>query len=169
MIYGYTPLFILMAGSFRKRGRHASRRFQPVLSSCCSPRCLIIPMVARIDDLYILAVLRSALRLTGTNYMLILARAALLIAACTVHPCPLPRGRLVAGGLVFCLCINFHIMPLVARLLQEPVKEAALLSKGKGYKVVMWKVCYPLFCYIPSLLLKKGAERRNRTDDRQIP
>ncbi|RPH46986.1 MAG: glycosyltransferase family 39 protein, partial [Burkholderiales bacterium] len=55
---------------------------------------------------------------------------------------------------------NFHIMPLAARLLQEPVKEAALLSKREGYKVVMWKVYYPSFLlYSQSFAEKRAPEK----------
>ncbi|NTU86760.1 MAG: glycosyltransferase family 39 protein [Chlorobiaceae bacterium] len=162
MIYGYTPLFILMARLFPETREPRIQALWPVLFLLLFAALpLLIPMVApRIDDLYILAVLRSALRLTGTSSMLLLAGAALLIAALQFVPALSPRGRLVAGGLVFCLCINFHIMPLVARLLQEPVKEAALLSKREGYKVVMWKVYYPSFLlYSLSFAEKRAPEK----------
>lgn len=162
MIYGYTPLFILMARLFAEVKKPRILVLWPVLFLLLFAALpLLIPVAAaRIDDLYILAVLDSALRLTGTGHSLLLAGAALLIAALQFVPPFSPRSRLVAGGLVFCLCINFHIMPLAARLLQEPVKEAALLSKRQGYKVVMWKVYYPSFLlYSHSFAEKRAPEK----------
>ena len=162
MIYGYTPLFILMARLFAEVKEPRLHVLWPVLFLLLFAALpLLIPYAAsRIEDLYILAVLGSALRLTGTNHTLLLAGAALLITAIQFVPALSPRSRLVAAGLVFCLCVNFHIMPLAARLLQEPVKEAALLSKKEGYKVVMWKVYYPSFLlYSHSFAEKRAPEK----------
>ena len=162
MIYGYTPLFILMARLFAEVKKPRLQVIWPVLFLLLFAALpLLIPLAAaRIDDIYILAVLHSALRLTGTGHTILLAGAALLIAALQFVPAISPLFRLVAGGIVFCLCINFHIMPIAARLLQEPVKEAALLSKREGYKVVMWKVYYPSFLlYSHSFAEKRAPEK----------
>ncbi len=162
MIYGYTPLFILMARLFAEVKKSRILVLWPVfflLLFAALPR-LIPVAAARIDDLFILALLDSTLRLTGTGHSLLLAGAALLIAAIQFVPALSPQNRLVAGGLVFCLCINFHFMPLTARLLQEPVKEAALLSKREGYKVVMWKVYYPSFLLYSHSFAEKRAPKK---------
>lgn len=162
MIYGYTPLFVLMARLFAEVKKPRLQVIWPVLFLLLFAALpLLIPVAAaRIDDIYILAVLHSALGLTGTGHTILLAGAALLIAALQFVPAISPLSRLAAGGIVFCLCINFHIMPIAARLLQEPVKEAALLSKREGYKVVMWKVYYPSFLlYSHSFAEKRAPEK----------
>ncbi|MCF8383090.1 MAG: glycosyltransferase family 39 protein [Chlorobium sp.] len=162
MIYGYTPLFILMARLFGEVKKPRLQVIWPLLFLLLFAALpLLIPVAAaRIEDLYILTVLRSALRLTGTIHTILLAGAALLIAALQFVPALSSRSRLVAESLVFCLCINLYLMPLAARLLQEPVKEAALLSKKEGYKVVMWKVYYPSFLlYSQSFAEKRAPEK----------
>ena len=50
-------------------------------------------------------------------------------------------------------------MPLGGKLLQEPVKEAALLAKKEGYKIVMWESYNPSFLvYSESFVEKRRPE-----------
>ncbi|MBM3162804.1 MAG: glycosyltransferase family 39 protein [Chlorobi bacterium] len=162
MIYGYTPIFILMARIFPSARRPRLQAVWPALFLMLFAALpLIIPVVAgRIDDPYIQAVLASALQLTGTPHMLVLAGAVLLILLVQLAPRLSPANRFVGIGIIFCLAVNLHIMPLAARLLQEPVREAALLSKARGYKVVMWKVYYPSFLLYSQSLAEKRAPRK---------
>jgi len=162
MIYGYTPMFILMARSSqyaRHIRLHALWPATFLLLFAALP--LLIPVVApTIDDLYIQAVLRSATELTGMPHMLLLAAVALATAAVTFVPGISPALRAAMTGIIFCLCVNFHLMPVAARLLQEPVRDAALLSKARGYKVVMWKVYYPSFLLYSQSFAERRAPRQ---------
>jgi 4-amino-4-deoxy-L-arabinose transferase-like glycosyltransferase len=162
MIYGYTPLFILMARVFPLVRHQRLHAFWPVLFLLLIAALpFLIPVAAgKIGDPYIQALLSAALGLTGAQHVALLAAIALLLAALPFIPGISGTNRLAGTGIIFCLAVNFHIMPLAARLLQEPVREAALLSKARGYKVVMWKVYYPSFLlYSQSLAEKRAPEK----------
>ncbi|MCF8215917.1 MAG: glycosyltransferase family 39 protein [Chlorobium sp.] len=162
MIYGYTPLFILMARALPHAKYERLLALWPALFLLFFAALpLLIPVAeSTIDDIYILAVLRSAISLTGTTHMVILAAAALATAAIPFVPGIPPVGRAAATGIILCLSVNFYLMPLAARLLQEPVRDAALLSKAKGYKVVMWKVYYPSFLLYSQSFAEKRVPKK---------
>ena len=51
-------------------------------------------------------------------------------------------------------------MPIAAELLQIPVREAAILARKEGYKVVMWKVYYPsFFVYSETFAERRAPEK----------
>lgn len=162
MIYGYTPLFILMARavpSVKRLYLHALLPVLFLLLLAALPLC--IPFAAsRTSDPYIQAVLKGLGELTGTRHMAVLGGAALLVALTMSLPAQSSVQRFLVTGIIFCSAINFHIMPLAGRLLQEPVKQAALLAKAKKYEVVMWKVYYPSFLlYSHSFAQKRAPEK----------
>jgi len=61
---------------------------------------------------------------------------------------------------VLALLINLYLMPLVGNLLQKPVKEAALLAKKEGYKVVMWELYNPSFFVYSESFAEQRAPKR---------
>ncbi|HED30687.1 MAG TPA: glycosyltransferase family 39 protein [Prosthecochloris aestuarii] len=147
VIYGYTPLFILIAIVF-----HTIRR--PFLLGILPAILLLafsaLPLIARAllsgtTDMYVQAVLRAAATTLGTGYTLQLVTAALSVAAIWAIPAIGTRYRAALAGAIFCLAVNLTIMPAAGQLLQEPVREAALMARNEGYKVAMWKVNYPSF------------------------
>ena len=63
---------------------------------------------------------------------------------------------LLTTAFALLLLVNLYLLPLGARVLQEPVREAALLARGHGYDVVMWKInVYSFLVYT-----EKTVERR---------
>ncbi|WP_287373018.1 glycosyltransferase family 39 protein [Prosthecochloris sp.] len=156
IIYGYTPLFILMA-----QGLHSIRRAFLInlwpatflLLLACAP--LFVSHI-HTDDLYISALLESATALMEqSGHVLLLSIAAAAVIGCSFFSGVSVPSRFIAGGIIFCLTINFHIMPLAARLLQEPVKEAAFIAKERGYKIVMWKINNPSFLVYSETLTER--------------
>jgi 4-amino-4-deoxy-L-arabinose transferase-like glycosyltransferase len=158
LIYGYTPLFILMAKALRDIRHPKLLAFWPLFFLAL---LALIPFFAETamsysDDLYIKALLVEVTKLTGVKHLIIIMAAMLGISAILLMPRFSLANKLIATGSVIALLINLYMMPIVGQLLQEPVKEAALLAKHKGYKIVMWKV------YNPSFLVysESFAERR---------
>jgi hypothetical protein len=56
----------------------------------------------------------------------------------------LPR-KLVINGIVAVVGLSAFVVPVGARVQQEPIKEAALLARDKGYEVIMWRLNAPSF------------------------
>ncbi|MBZ4220450.1 MAG: glycosyltransferase family 39 protein [Chlorobium sp.] len=161
MIYGYTPLFILMARALRMSRHPKSLAIWPLLllpALACIP--LLLPTALQeIDDRYIKAILEGAMGLTGETYIVTFVIATLVVAALQFVPRFSAEWKLIATGIVFSLLINLYLMPLAGKLMQEPIKEAALLAKEKGYKIVMWKTWNPSFLVYSESFVEKRTPK----------
>jgi 4-amino-4-deoxy-L-arabinose transferase-like glycosyltransferase len=161
MIYGYTPLFILMARALRMSRHPKSLAIWPLLllpALACIP--LLLPTALQeIDDRYIKAILEGAMGLTGETYIVTFVIATLVVAALQFMPRFSAEWKLIATGIVFSLLINLYLMPLAGKLMQEPIKEAALLAKEKGYKIVMWKTWNPSFLVYSESFVEKRTPK----------
>jgi 4-amino-4-deoxy-L-arabinose transferase-like glycosyltransferase len=162
MIYGYTPLFLLMARALHMAKRPALTLLWPLLllgALAALPQAL--PVAEELaGDAYVSDVLLAARELLDLRHIqLTLLAAAAMAALMLIRPVPI-EFRLIASGVVFALYINMHVMPMAGRLMQEPVKEAALLAKEKGWEIVMWGVDYPSFLvYSESFAEKRDPVR----------
>jgi len=146
LLYGATPLFILMA-----RERHALRSNLLAFA----PPLLFLALVAALPRL--LAVLapdsrnlylREALGRTGVFGTAWQAGALVLLAAAL--GLALWRGaclwrRLAASGVLCSLAMAGLLLPALAELQQGPVKEAALLARRAGWDVHSWRINVPSF------------------------
>ncbi|NTU67543.1 MAG: glycosyltransferase family 39 protein [Chlorobiaceae bacterium] len=159
VIYGYTPLFVIM-------GATLARSTRPWLHSIAPAAMLLLlaalPAIAQrllpsITQPLVVAQVQGFLgEMAAIRFPMIMAVAAALCLLIQALPRVAPAIRLILGGAVLTMSANFIIMPMAARVLQEPVREAALLAKRQGLKIVMWEVYYPsFFVYSGSL-----AERR---------
>jgi 4-amino-4-deoxy-L-arabinose transferase-like glycosyltransferase len=146
LLYGATPLFILMARR-RDAPRPAWLAFAPAL--------LLLAAVAALPHLLQHAApgirnpyLREALGRTevfGAGWqagaMLLLGGAVGLALWRRSAPWP----RLAALGLLCSGAIAVLLLPAVAELQQGPVKEAALLARRAGWQVYRWRIDAPSF------------------------
>ena len=178
IIYGYTPLFILMARAFPLSNHPERFALWPAIflaGLSCFPLLLHNPPIllailscfppalhnalCAVDDSYIQALLAGATELTGQTYLFVVISAIAGVTAIQFLPRLSSAHKLIATGLLFSLFINFYFTPLAGRLMQEPVKEAALLAKKEGYKIVMWKIYNPSFLvYSRSFVQKRLPE-----------
>uniref|UniRef100_Q3ASZ6 Glycosyltransferase RgtA/B/C/D-like domain-containing protein n=1 Tax=Chlorobium chlorochromatii (strain CaD3) TaxID=340177 RepID=Q3ASZ6_CHLCH len=157
MIYGYTPLFIVMARIVPQL-KHPTRLV--ILPALLLVLLAATPMLAEqalpmFDDLYIQSLLIALAQESGMECTIVslTTLAALIIMQ-------LPRklsieAKILTTGLFFCLYMNAYLAPLVGSVLQQPIKEAALLAKQQGYKVVMWKTYNPSFLVYSESLVEK--------------
>ena len=161
-IYGYTPLFILMA-KVLPLCRHPRRlAVWPLLLLAvlsCLPYLLQIAL-QKIDDDFIRAILTGGVELTGQNHILIIIATMLALSAMQFTPRFSTDDKLIATGVLLSLLINLYLMPLVGNLLQKPVKEAALLAKQGGYKIIMWELYNPSFVVYSHSLAEIRAPKR---------
>ena len=68
-------------------------------------------------------------------------------------------ARTVIVGVVVIAAVNFGAVPIAGSIMQQPVKEAALLAREKGYTVNMWQMSYHSFGVYRQGLVVKGTPR----------
>ncbi len=158
VIYGYSPLFILMP-SFLEGVRTKWALLLPafVLVGVLIIAPCLLPMAAeRIHDPYTVIILRSFAETIGPVYWAsVLAVAGVLVFVLLSASVSKTKALLTAGFSLL-LLVNLTAMPLAASVLQEPVKEAAMIAKAQGYDVVMWKL--NVFSFL--VYTEKTAETR---------
>jgi 4-amino-4-deoxy-L-arabinose transferase-like glycosyltransferase len=146
LLYGATPLFLLMA---RRRGGLRSRLL------AFAPPLLFLGVVAALPQLlqrFASGIgnpyLREALGQDGVFGPLWQAAAVLLLVAvlglALWREPPLWR-RLAASSLLCSLALAGLLLPAAAAIQQGPVKEAALLARRAGWDVHSWRINVPSF------------------------
>ena len=50
-----------------------------------------------------------------------------------------------SAAIVAVVGLSAFVVPVGARVQQEPIKEAALLARSRGYEVIMWRLNAPSF------------------------
>ncbi|RDD29772.1 phospholipid carrier-dependent glycosyltransferase [Prosthecochloris sp. ZM] len=161
IIYGYTPLFILFAMVFKTIKKPWLLGIWPalILVALSMAPLFIARIALSASNPYIRDLLHGALKLMGPEYTILLVSIALItLLVWTAGKIP-ARYRLAATGAIFCLAFNQVIMTRAGELLQQPVKEAALLARNNGYKIVMWKVNYPSFLVYSGNSVEKRAPK----------
>jgi len=146
LLYGATPLFVLMAAR-RNALRSNLLAFAPPLVFLCVVAALPW-LLQRFAPGGRNPYVREALSRTepfGPGWQL---GAAVLLAA--VLGLALWRGaslwrRLAAAGLLCSAALGGLLLPALAELQQGPVKEAALLARQAGWEVVSWRINAPSF------------------------
>lgn len=157
VIYGYTPLFILFGSVFHGIRNHWSLGIWPaaVLGLFALVPVVIASLLPGIEDPFVGAVMQAAQELMQQSYTWTMVAAAVTVLVTPLLGKKWPAFSFTAAALIFSLVINFSIMPLAGNLMQEPVKEAALLAKSRGWKIVMWKINYPSFLVYSEALVEK--------------
>jgi len=164
IVYGYVPLFIFMAQKAEALRRPALQALWPLAFLAV---LFFLPEIAGlvqpyIDDEFARLVLAGALPHFGIKHRLIVG---IVLMAVAVMPLirRFPRSySTVLTGILFMGLVNFYAVPLAGRIMQQPVKEAALLAKKHNYDVVMWAASYPSFAVYREEII---AERPLRPGD----
>jgi 4-amino-4-deoxy-L-arabinose transferase-like glycosyltransferase len=146
LLYGYTPLALLMA----LRAYEIRSRFWTLLPALlffalllCLPN-LLAELVPKIEDLYYRQALGGALANFDLLYFAYFGIAcAVVVYAMLEQRTELPR-KLALCGLLAVAGLATLVVP-VAGELQAPVKEAALLARERHFDVVMWRLNAPSF------------------------
>lgn len=157
VIYGYTPIFILFGSVFHGVRNYWALSIWPavVLGLFALVPAVVTRLLPGIEDPFVEAVMQAALELMQQSYTWTMVVAAVIVLIIPLLGKKLPAFSFTAAALIFALIINFSIMPLAGKLMQEPVKEAALLAKAQEWKIVMWKINYPSFLVYSEALVEK--------------
>lgn len=160
--YGYTGVFIAMA---LRAGALRSARLALLPPALLFAGLLAVPAllerwVAGVPDAYYREAFADLRNHFGTGWYLTVGGLA---TACVVlmrrgTALPIPERLLLAGCGSATLLAAF-ILPMVGAAQQQPVKEAALLARERGYKVVMWGLDTPSFIVYSGSLVEKRDPR----------
>ena len=147
LLYGMTGLFILMA----IYGPEMRLRFWALLAPLLFYLFLLaLPLlVARVlpwvDDGYYREALAEVEDYFGLGYYAYAGVAVLLtIYFMLERRFDLPR-KLVLTGILAVVGLSAFVVPVGAGVQQEPIKEAAIFAREKGYEVIMWRLNAPSF------------------------
>lgn len=152
LLYGATPLFVLMA---LHRNLLASRllAFGPPLLLLAAvvalPRLLQLA-AARSGNQYVRDMLGQA-EVFGPGWQAATSVLLLAVLALALLPWGTLWARLVASALLCSFAVGALVLPAAAALQQGPLKEAALLARAAGLPVRSWN------CNMPSFSVYRGA------------
>ena len=147
LLYGCTPLFLLMA-VHREALRSRWLAFVPPLLLAVA--LLLLPELLRLAEpyakrLYEQEVIALGRSLLGTDYRLGMALALLATLAVALWRRLEPWRGLVAIGFVQLVAVTGLLLPVYFAATQGPVKEAAALARALGGPVVAYRVRLPSF------------------------
>jgi 4-amino-4-deoxy-L-arabinose transferase-like glycosyltransferase len=158
MLYGATPLFILMAQNReRLRGRF-SGLLPPLLffASLVSLPLAVRLMLPRLRDPYVRDMLQDPQQILGLGYCLVLGSAALATVLLMLERTTPVWSKLLVIGLLSVTVLNLQVMPAVAAFQQAPIKAAALVARREKGPAVLWQLNTPSF----SVYRRRITERR---------
>jgi 4-amino-4-deoxy-L-arabinose transferase-like glycosyltransferase len=160
VIYGYTPLFILMALGFEKV-RSALWIVLPL--GVLMAVLLFLPEIAQallptIKDEFAKALITEGKGLFGWRYKM---EIAILFTALLIV-WKMRYGnftKAVSTSVISLLLINGTLLPTYAALAQQPIKDAALFAKKQRLDVVMWGINMPSFMVYSEKIVPRRAPK----------
>ncbi len=161
VIYGYTPLFVLVGLLWQEK---VSSVWLIVPSILLYLLLLALPLFLNfgglevIRDAYAVEILRDSLVLFDWVYYLALI-GAIVLSVIMIRAHGSLFAKMIGMGLLFIMNVNFVVMPLVAHAKQTPIKEAALIAKKEDLNVTMWHINVPTFIVYAQKKVRRGALR----------
>jgi 4-amino-4-deoxy-L-arabinose transferase-like glycosyltransferase len=147
LVYGITPLFILMA-RHRERLRNRWLAFLPpilfMLLLAALPH-LLEPIAAQAHRLHEQAMFASADHVLDWTYQLAALGGLLALLGLLWMPTPALWQRLVAAGVIQTLVVFGALVPRVFEVMQAPVKEAAYIARELALPTVVYQTNMPSF------------------------
>ncbi len=155
IIYGYTPLFILM-------GLNASS-LKNINISLIAPIVVLyiilflLPVIVNfidIKNLYVKELLLYAKEIFNTTYMLYIMLVTLLTIAIKYIKVTIEL-KIVLIATIFSFTINFIVISNYGKVAQLPIKEAAIIAKDRGLNVSLFHFTKPSFLvYLDAISIK---------------
>jgi 4-amino-4-deoxy-L-arabinose transferase-like glycosyltransferase len=161
LIYGYTGLFILMAFELDAHETGSAGwlllpQLLLLMTLLALPAWvnLALPLVR--DDLARAQL--GGLQFTPTYFALMVAALALTLYLMREQRIA-SAYKLIASGLMLVFLLSSQVLPTVAAVLQQPVKEAGLLARQYSQPLVMWGVNLPSFSVYSGRIVERREPR----------
>lgn len=157
VIYGYTPLFVIMAMHI---GRLRSDALMVLPLLLLFGLLLFLPEIAEavrphVKDPYARQIMQSAPAEFGLTYRLYIGGALAVLVALLFMKRLERIYKLIVLGLVSTVAVNGAVIPAYARIAQAPIKEAAMIVNERGYDVHLWRLNMPSFLVYTEKIAKR--------------
>lgn len=162
IIYGYTPLFILIAVFFTQAS-HSNRIHWLLLPAELFLLLLLaLPLLLDfslpyIQDSFVQTMLANPLQYFSPFYYIIIAIGLFYIVYLAQTTYFAPAHKLILSGIIINFIFSTFILPIIATVQQQPIKQAALISQQFSENIVLWRLHTPSF----SVYRGQIAERRD--------
>jgi hypothetical protein len=162
VIYGYTPLFIL--GAFYTH-KDVSKGWLVYPLLFLLTLLLFFPDIATffkddIKDALARVLIETAYETFDSWYRLLIIATMVFLVIILIR---VKQKEFVMMGMAAAMIvsINYIVIPTYGKLMQQPIKEAALLAKSRGYKdIIMHRVNTPSFnVYYEGLVSKRKPKK----------
>ena len=158
LLYGFTPLLLLLGTQMdrlqSKIWALAPALILPILFSLLPE--LLNYGATRMDNAHQQAMLSAATDSAGLSYRVLSIGGAVATAWLIFLNRSALWQRLVAAGLIQALVLAWAVLPLLAEIQQQPIKDAATIATKKSAPLVLWKAHLPSFV----TYTKRAVERR---------
>jgi len=161
IIYGYTPLFIIMSIYIPRVKSDKLLLLPPLLLYMILfflP--IIVPFVQPlVKHPFTRLMLKTAPLEFGAGWYLYFALiiAATLFLAITQKIARM--DKLIITGLLMTITLSWQVIPRYAAIAQNPIKEAALLAKAHHYDVHLWRLNKPSFIVYRGEIAKRDRPK----------
>ncbi len=161
VVYGYTPMLVLMAVHAEKiRSRWLLVLPTLLLFLLLALVPLILPRVLPyIHDPRAAAQLSDTQDIFDWRFSVPIIAAMLALAALPFWRKLSRPALLTAIGLIFTAIVNYHLLPVVAEVMHEPVKRAALMMREQNTEVLLYKTVAPSFMVYMKRLLPERSPK----------
>jgi len=147
ILYGATPLFLLMA-RYREELKSPFLTLLPAL--LLTGLLFLLPDLWRlvrpmVDDAFTVAIMSIAPEAFGLGYRIWSGLGLTGILVLLLGVKWTPWKRLAAAGVVTSAVVALAVFPTYGAIQQGPTKAAAELARAQGWDVVMWRLDMPSF------------------------
>lgn len=166
IIYGYTPLFILMGIVFNEYLKQENKKvflvlFLPLLFFLTI--FLFLPNLLQmipIKDKFVNSIEDEIIEVLDIYFQVKLC--ILIILTLFIYKIKLIKleNKFLLISFIFVISVNYIIVPVVGKIQQEPIKNIALYAKENKLKINMYKMNNPSFNLYSQSLVKKGAPKK---------
>jgi len=166
IVYGYTPLFILMGMIFNKYLEQQDKKvflvlFLPLLFFLML--FLFLPnllQVIPIKDKFVNSIKDEIIEVLDMYFQIKLF--LLIILTLLIYKIKLFKleHKFLLISFIFVISVNYIVIPVVAKVQQEPIKNIALYAKENKLKINMYKMNNPSFNVYSQSLVRKGAPKK---------
>ena len=164
VIYGYTPLFILAAVMVESETVKKAWLLVPLLVLLTV--LLFLPDIAlmfksSIKDKLAVVLIEQALGTFDFTYRALII--GMIILTFAIYVIKLEKNYVLMGvAFVMIVTVNYIVIPTYGNLMQQPIKEAALLAKKEGMKdIIMYRTNTPSFNVYYEGLVRKAKPQKD--------
>ncbi len=166
IIYGYTPLFIFMAYILVNITTETKKVYLTLFSPSIFFLLLFLSLpyifkAIEVKDKFANSIKPEIIAAFGFNYQVTLIGTILILLVLFKMKNISLQMKFILNNFIFVMLINFLIVPTVAKVQQDPIKNIALIAKKENLDIVMHRMNTPSFNVYAQRLVTKTPPKSN--------